>query len=268
MVPSATINPTPSDRTIVYYDKAHRYKIDRGEGMEFVPSVTTILDKALPKNLSGWAERGAIEGVQVLRSRGRDVTLMGPDAILDEMHAHGLRYYQRRDAAALRGTSVHNAFEQLSMGGAPRLTDYPVPERGYIQAITKWWLEHDPGVLYAEIMVGSWEHGFAGRMDLLAQEQNEVRVIDLKTSRAIRESHHFQTAAYKIGLKESGYPPAASGWILQVSAEGEFQYVESWATEDQFLALHKSYLAQREFEKATPAEHKYQRPKVKEKKAA
>lgn len=268
MTPSATINGTPSGRTIVYYDKAHRYKIDRGGGMDFVPSVSTILDKALAKNLSGWAERGGVLGVQTLVSRGRPVQTMGPDAILDEMHAAGLRYYQRRDAAALRGTSIHNAFEQLSMGTAPRLSDYPLGERGYLQAITRWWLEHDPAVLHTEIMVASWVHGFAGRMDLLADIGAGPEVIDLKTSKAVRESHHFQTAGYRLGVRESGYGETVGGRVLRVGEDGTFELVKTWATEEQFVALHQSYLAQRVFEKATPAEHKYQSPRVKEKKAA
>lgn len=265
MTPSAEISPTPSGRKIVYYDKAHRYRIDRGDGMDFVPSVSTILDKAVSKNLSGWAERGAVLGVQTLASRGRPVEQMGPDAILDEMHSQGLRHYQRRDAAALRGTSVHTAFEQLALGTPPKLSSFPIGERGYVQAIAKWWMEHEPTVEHSEVMVASWEHGFAGRMDLVTAEHG---VVDLKTSKAIRESHHYQTAGYRIGLRESGYGGVDAGWVLRVGEDGTFEFVKSWATEQQFLSLHRSYVAQREFEKATPAEHKYQRPRVKEKKAA
>lgn len=256
---------TPAGLQLVYMAKAHRYKLGvNGEKPAFVPSVSTILDKALSKSLSGWAERGAVEGMLRLAMEGKLSGANVEDA-LELMKKRGLRYWQRRDAAAMRGTSVHEAFEALGEGKVPKVTDYPVHERGYIQAIARWWGTYEPKVLHNELMVGSAVHGYAGRMDLLAEVDGRVGVLDLKTSRAVRESHHFQTAGYRLAVAESGYPATSFGAIVRADQDGTFEYLESWATPSQFLALHKSYLAQKGFEAATPAEHK---PKRKAKEAA
>lgn len=260
MAPTTEISTTPSGVQIVYYDKSHRYKLGKPDGtatqpgvdnkLRFVPSVSTILDKTLPKNLTGWAERLTVLGIiNLAQLKGPEfVARLGPDAMLAELHATGGRYYQSRDAAADRGTRVHTAFELLSEGKVPNLRDWPLEQRGYIQAICKWWAEYDPTVIQSELMVASWEAQYAGRMDLLARLAGEVVVIDLKTSKAVRESHHFQTAGYRKAVVESGYPAPEHGWILRVGADGEFEFVCSHATTRQWDALVASYRAQKEFE--------------------
>lgn len=264
MSPTTEIATTPSGVQIVYYDKSHRYKIGRTTGvvekykdavpvkeeLRWVPSVSTILDKALSKNLTGWAERLTTSGItQLGQLKGWDyLARLGPDAILAELHAAGLRYYQNRDAAAARGTNVHKAFELLSEGKVPNLKDWPLEQRGYIQAIARWWSEFNPDVIASELMVASWDYQYAGRMDLLARLAGEVVVIDLKTSRAIRESHHYQTAGYRLAARESGHGPCMFGWILRVADDGTFEFVCSHATTRQWKALVASYQSQKEFE--------------------
>lgn len=249
--PVTTIGRSPAEIEIVYYDKSHRYKIRKGdEPLRFVPSVSTILDKTVPKNLTGWAERLTVAGIVSLNQLGRQTDRMGPDAILAEMHAQGLRYYQNRDAAAEKGTDVHRAMEDLADGKVPNLREYALDRRGHIQAFVKWWMEYEPKVIYAELMVASWEFQFAGRMDLLV-EIDGVGVVDLKTSKAVRESHHFQTAGYRIGVEECGWPVPTFGAILRTNENGTFEYVQSHASREQFIALVNSYRAQKDFETET-----------------
>lgn len=258
---SATVtelHKTPSGLTVVYYPNSHRYKISRpGEDLRWVPSVSTILDKSIPKNLSGWVERLTVKGhIDLRQIRGPVIDTYGPDAVLKEMHALGCRYYQERDKAADRGTDVHTAFEQLSDGKVPNLRDWPLEQRGYIQGFVKWWLKHEPKVLHSEIVVGSWSHQYAGRMDLLAEIDGRVGVIDLKTSKAIRESHHFQTQGYMIAVSESGYAVPEFGAILRTAVDGAFEYVETHATAEDFIALKNSMDAQKRFADRTKENEK------------
>jgi hypothetical protein len=256
------IKRTPAGVVIAYFDKAHRYKIGKTKSdMGFVPSVSTILDKALPKHLSGWAERLGVEGtLKVIQDIHSDDHLWQPDEVLEEMRASGLRYWQRRDAAALKGTSIHKAFETLALGQRPKLSAFPVIERPFISQIAAWWLDFEPVVHHAELMVCSWEHQYAGRMDLLAETNRHegIGVYDLKTSKAVRDSHHFQTAGYRLAVDESGYAQTTHGVVLRVGAE-DHEAVPSWATTDQFIALTNSYLAQKQFERETPREYKLPR---------
>lgn len=262
----SSIATTPSGIHIAYFDKSHRYKIghsDEGVGrdqvtMSFVPSVSTILDKSVPKMLSGWAERGAVEAVLDLAA-DREVATLSTDKALEIMKDKGMRFWQRRDTAALRGTSVHTAFEALAAGDSPVLRDYPESERGYVQAIARWWIDAQPEVHHSELMVASYVHGYCGRLDLIATLGGRRGVIDLKTSKAVRETHHFQTAAYRIGVEEAGYGATDFGAILRVGADGTYEFVETWATASQFLSLLGSFRALREFEQQTPKEHKRKR---------
>lgn len=263
MPATAEIVSTPSGIRIAYFDKSHRYKIGRtAEDMSFVPSVSTILDRALPKNLSGWAERIGVEGaLAVLEAGTPDARAWTADEVLAAMRDDRLRYWQRRDEAATRGTSVHQAFETLALGQIPKLADYAEHERGYISGVARWWADYEPKVIHAELMVCSWSHKYAGRMDLLAETNRHpgAGVYDLKTSKSVRDSHHFQTAGYRLAVEESGYSTTTVGAIVRVGEDGTYESVESWATPEQFLALHESYLAQKQFEQDTPKEHKRSR---------
>lgn len=262
MTPTTEIQGTPAGLQIVYYDKSHRYKIGLAESalapdgvdrkLRWVPSVSTVLDKAVAKNLSGWVERLTVKGMVDLAQLGRPTDRLGPDAILAEMHSKGLRYYQARDAAAERGTNVHRAQEILATGEVPNVRDFPFEQRGYVQGLAKAWMALDFDVLFSELMVASWRWQYAGRLDLLVRNRSDKRVgvVDLKTSRAIRDSHHFQTAGYMIGVEECGYPKPDFGAVLRVGDDGTYEYVETWATAAQFLALKHSQAAQKEFELA------------------
>lgn len=261
------IATTPSGTRIHFNPRNHRYKIGRDAGsLSYVPSVSTILSDTIPKSLSGWAERGAVEGVLELLRKGGLVGELwdaaATDRVLRQMACNGLRHWQRRDAAADRGTNVHTAFEDLADGKIPKLSRFPTHERGYVQGVCAWWAEHEPKVTKSELMVASLEHGYAGRMDLAATTDEGETLIDLKTSRSVRESHHFQLAGYSIAFSESGHGDVDATAILRVASDGTFEYVKSWAKPSQFLALLESFRAQRQFKSDTPDEHKTQRRKA------
>lgn len=262
MAPTAEIATTPSGIHIAYYDKSHRYKIgEDSKSLAFVPSVSTILDKTLAKNLSGWAERGAVDGMLTLHRMGKLRELDATRA-LALLHDHGLRYYQTRDKAAQRGTDVHAVMEKLAEGVVPKVGDYPQAQWGYVQALCNWWIKANPEVIHSELMVASLMYGYAGRMDLLAKVNGKLGVIDLKTSRGVRESHHYQTAGYRLAVEESGYGTPEFGAILRVGEDGAYEYVESWAEDWQFIDLVKSHTAQKTFERATPEQYKVKRKKA------
>lgn len=262
--PSTVDVVTPSGIQISYYDKAHRYKIGRPAlkgastvdgSMRFVPSASGILD-ALPKALTGWGEGLGVKGaldviVDAWAENGREPATWTVPQLLEAMKRANLRWWQVREVAAIQGTDVHEVFEQLSLGRPPRMSEIPLEKRGFVQAICRFWAERDPHVYHAELMVASWEHQFAGRMDLLASlDDDGPAVIDLKTSKKIRESHHFQTAGYQIGVSESGYGPCSEGYVLRVGADGKYELVKSWAKPEWFLALKGSYEVIKASEKA------------------
>lgn len=262
MPAEAEVVTVPAGFTIVYRDSNHRYMLKEGAAKPFyVPSVSTVLSGAIPKNLSGWAERNAVASVlEVLRSEPEQpIEEWAIEEMLTYMQHLNLRWWQHRQAAALRGTSVHTAFESLSEGTVPKLSKFPKPERGYLTGMFAFWAEYEPEVEMVEVMLGSLQDRFAGRTDLVAKVGGRRGIIDLKTSKSIRESHHFQLAGYRSGLRDSGYGEVDFTAVLRVGDDGTFEFQESWATERQWEALLESYVAQKQFEKDTPKEIKDQR---------
>ena len=132
--------------------------------------------------------------------------------------------------------------------------------------LCKFLRDVNPEPVAAEVMVGSLEHGFAGRYDLRLRVPKECEVVfhrtpkrgpqyarlkpgvllaDLKTSKGVYATHHLQLAAYEGGSLECGYEPTVAQGILHVSAEGEYEFVRSKAVLADFLAIKGAYDAVR-----------------------
>lgn len=203
---------TPSGVEIRFDEEAHRYLVD---GERF-PSVTTLLgviDKSGP--LMKWAV---------------DETLAGRD------------YRQTRDTAATRGQSVHDALEALSTDGTPpSLTNFPVEDRGHVQALCSWWLDHSPEPLMVEQLVASKRLRFAGKFDLVANIDGLAHLVDLKTSKRVYDTHHLQVAGYRLALVECGWDDVTLGAVLRTGADGTYEFVPARAEPEDFETVRTLY---------------------------
>lgn len=208
---------TPSGLSIVFEDglpddegntKRRSYTVDGDR----LPSVTTLLgviDKSGP--LMAWAVAET--------KAGRD-------------------YRATRDTAATRGTSVHDALEVLaSKGTPPELADFPAEDRGYVKALCRWWIDHDPEPVLVEQIVASPTHRFAGKFDLVAEIQGMRHLIDLKTSKRVYDTHHLQIAAYRLALMECGWDDVSLGAVLRVGEDGEYEFVPANAEPQDFESV-------------------------------
>src|SRR5206468_461315 len=111
-----------------------------------------------------WVERLTLEGI--CRGLSEEPVPADPHELRTALEALGLRWYQIRDEAAERGTNVHRQMLQaLAAGGdVPDLDDMPPEQRGYGQAVLRWWAARDPEPLQVEQCVYASEHGCAGRL--------------------------------------------------------------------------------------------------------
>ena len=239
--PSFVDEVTPSGILLRYYDKAHRYKMGKDEdNLEFYPSVTTVIGKAVPKDLSGWGQKVGIEACLELNRQG-----FLPDNLEDVLHhakQQNLLWWQQRDKAADRGVGAHDVFEGLSNGEVPDLGDVDEAWRGHAQAVFSFWADHDPTPLISEVLVGSLEHGYCGRLDAVLEIDSRPVLVDLKTSKSGRyESHHIQLDGYQIALREGGYVVPEELWVLRVGDDGEYEVVESPVEEGSFLKVLDNY---------------------------
>jgi hypothetical protein len=244
--PSFVDQTTPSGLLIRYYDKAHRYKMGKTEDeLEFYPSVTTVIGKAVPKDLSGWGQKIGIDLCAALADEGALPHSASP-TFYEQCVALGrerqLLWWQQRDKAADRGVGAHDVFEGLSSGEVPDLGDVDPAWRGHAQAVFSFWTDHDPTPIESEILVGSLEHGYCGRLDAILEIDGKPVLVDLKTSKSGRyDSHHIQLDGYRTALRECGYVVPEEMWILRVGEDGEYEVVESPVDDGAFVITLQSH---------------------------
>lgn len=187
-----TTTRLPCGRLVEFDTRAHRYRVGADDGcMWSVPSVSAAAKRLFPPPadaIAGWAVK--------LAKSGED-------------------WRSVRNAAAARGTLVHEANERLASGVTIDPDDYP---DGYVEALCRWWFERAPMVRAAEQPCAS--DALAGTFDLLTTEE----LVDLKTSADVRPAHVAQLNLYRHLLVESGYRDVPERMVIVLLGEdGEFR---------------------------------------------
>lgn len=209
----------------------------------------------------------------------------------DELRAHlkrrDLTPWAKRDQAAERGSSVHDALEELAQNDVvPVPEKYPEAERGHVRSILRWFLAFRPRFVATEVQVASRTHLFAGRYDLrvlidarkliplvvghetpqadrirelAAEKAPALCLVDLKTSKGIYPTTHFpQLAGYELAGVEMGFPPTDCQLVLNTNEDGSFDVAKdvavSWAQPEDFLDLLGAYRAIKRLKDADPEE--------------
>jgi hypothetical protein len=195
-----------------------------------------------PDNLMGWAAKLEIYGVSQLlekqfeawRQAGEpplDGSELGwlsdPEAIIEALKANDLTWRDVRDQAAHRGTAVHkHALQALAMGQQVAFDELTEEESGYAQGITGFWLEYEPKVIGAELVVADLELGIAGRLDLLCELNGRTVILDAKTSKHLYSKMAVQVSGYALLAERSGYGKVEGGAVLQVFPDGTHKLIE------------------------------------------
>ncbi|HXV27161.1 MAG TPA: hypothetical protein VD862_04030 [Candidatus Paceibacterota bacterium] len=134
------------------------------------------------------------------------------------------RYYARmpdwrtadeaKERSAQEGTLVHLTVEAI-LKGMPMEVEEGI--RPAVDAFLEFRRHHDIRPLLIEERVLSREHGYAGTIDILAELDGVVGVLDIKTSKAVYRDYGLQTAAYMQALSErSDIPPPRTTWVLRL----------------------------------------------------
>jgi len=223
-------------------------------------SVTTILGKSVPKDLSWWGMTTGAKAVTTLIDRGYEVGEMDETAVVDAIKAEKLTVRDSMGNAAERGTSVHKALEDYGNDGTlPNLADFPESSRGYVKGLARFFQIFQPEIVASEVQVVSVEHEYAGTYDFEAKLAGKVvqdkgvshftpdpdastfTLGDLKTSRWVYPTSHFaQLEAYEGARVENGREPTEARAVLHVTATGGMALVPSTFTFDDFLVLKRS----------------------------
>lgn len=286
-------NTVPAGYTIRYFSEPRRYYDIDGEEAVSVTTVLGVLDKpALP----WWGMKVGANGVMELVKRGlltpathpieNHPTLAWRSAADNQLYVateeqlvkmltqEQLTTNHVRDKAADRGTNAHTAFEVwAAIGEEPDPQDYPLEERGYIQALLNFIHDADGGFTAdaQEIVVGSKEHLFAGRYDVRGRTTKEMRLVqsaltqkgeirkrgpkymnvpaglsllgDVKTSKGVYATHLLQLEGYEGASIECGYDATDARFVLHLTALGVYEFKRAKATYEDFLAILRTYHA-------------------------
>jgi hypothetical protein len=232
---------------IDYDDDTHRYWIDKIE----VPSVSAILDSTTPKPaLPWWGMRvglaaivkllqegslsypvlasedyhevlsGVPTGNRIEIRKGKEKTRVEAAVINAKLDTNSVK-----EEGGVRGTAIHEAVEIIGTHDRiPDMQDYPVHLRGYIRAISSWWLDQEPEIHRQEVIVGSRKNGYAGRFDLDASYSQYGRTLtDFKTAKGIYDGNFEQLRLYADAEKEMSGLVFDDMVVVRLGADGTYE---------------------------------------------
>ena len=188
---------SPGIRRIRVGATGHRYEINRQKAI----GVTTALGLAIAKpGLMKWAAKCvATEAVGLLdldEAQRRDWKNSRNIGSTDELLWHLSAAAERaRNAAAVRGTKVHTFAEKL-VHGEP--VDVPEDLAPYVDNAARFMDEWKIAPMLKETIVGSYQWGYAGTLDLVGALPDGRRVLwDYKTGKRVYPETKLQLAAYR-----------------------------------------------------------------------
>lgn len=225
---------------LVFYPSSHRYKLDG----KWVQGVTTLLGGSIPKPaLPKWSAKSVAEYVANNHDAVERLYSMGAGPMIAALKEIP---WQQRDEAANRGTEVHDYAERIVNG-----EEVDVPELlvGHVESAIAFLEDWVIRPVLVEAVVGSREHQYAGKLDLIADHNRGPRAIfDYKTSKSgIYGETAFQLVGYGMaefhGENGDEHPMADVGveasYGVHIRADGYDVYPLRYGPEiyAEFLAL-------------------------------
>jgi len=192
-----------------------------------VESVSTICDRILPKDgLPPWSERAGIHGTIEAVRLGLITAETTDEEAVAIVRANKLGADAERNRAADRGLNVHALLEAYMLEGRPpNPAEHPEHHRPFIRGLVKWLLWADPEPEAVELIVADPERGYAGRLDLIAQINGRLTLVDLKTQEngAIYESAHVQCRLYRDAEERWGEYRPQDALVVVADGHGGFR---------------------------------------------
>jgi len=169
-----------------FYDASHRYKLDG----KWVPGVTTVLGVLNKPALPKWAAASVAEYVADNREAIEHLYAAGRSPMVASLKETP---WQRRDDAADRGTKFHDFAERILLGEEVDVPDAQVP---LVESALAFMDAYDVRPVAVEQAVGSREHQYAGKFDLIADSKLGRAIFDWKSGKRIYASTAFQCSGY------------------------------------------------------------------------
>ena len=115
--------------------------------------------------------------------------------------------------SAEEGTLLHETIEAILRKEPVVIPDSVKPA---VSEFMDFYSQNELVAHKVEERVVSKKHHYAGTMDVLAELNGKLGVLDIKTSVAIYRDYSIQTSAYIEALKEDPSIPSLTRWILRI----------------------------------------------------
>lgn len=212
------------------------------------PSVTSILSVIGKPALMNWAAKVEREMVVQVSSQLYEdmhskpkMTAVNWKLTLTTMLGKAKASSKELAKATEIGSQVHALVEWtllgelgVSPGPAPSIT---IAGASAFSAWQKWRESVHLKPIAIEQTVWSRTHGFAGTLDLLAEVNGELSVVDWKTGKAVYSEAHLQNSAYRQAIREMGHGNPVKGYIVRLpksETDPQFEAVQADPEEASF----------------------------------
>lgn len=129
---------------------------------------------------------------------------------------------QKQEAADL-GTQIHKWCEEYIRGNNPEMPEDDKVLTG-VNSFLEWMSQNKAKFLETEKVVYSKKYGYVGTLDIVAEIDGKLYLIDIKTGNGLYSEVKMQTAAYLMAEIEETGREFAGRWALRISKETEDDY--------------------------------------------
>ena len=206
--------------TLKFSPGNHQYWLDQKR----IPGVTTLIKKGLPKPaLMYWSSRTVAEYVADNPDTVADLAAAGRTAMIAALKDVP---WQRRDAAGIRGTEVHELAHRLTLG---ERVDVPQYLQGHVESCLAFLDDYEIEPVFVEAPIANRAWWYAGTPDLVGQRPDgQTVLVDWKTADSgVYGETALQLVAYAraefyidaLG-DEAPMPHIDETWAVHITASG------------------------------------------------
>lgn len=206
------------DVTIHFKDSNHSYWIEENGKKRRLAGVTTFIKIMDKPALVRWAVRTTVEYIR----ENLEELQNDPHQILQNAKEESDR---QKDLAAEIGSAIHGWIEDHINGDNPEMPEDERVLQGVVHFLD-WVSEHKVKFISSEQIVYSRTFDYVGTLDIIAEVDGELCLIDIKTGNGIYAEVKMQTAAYRSAWQEEQKQELSGRWVWRISKETEEQYVE------------------------------------------
>lgn len=171
----------------MFYQDPEEFKKSNGYEIDGVwyPRVTSILSiKAKPALYKFYADQPSFAAAEKMKNKSAD-----------------------------EGTLLHETVEAILAGQSPTIPELIRPA---VEKFLEFQNKNEIVAQQIESRIASKKHCYAGTIDVLAELNGKLGVLDIKTSVAIYRDYNLQAAAYVEALHETPTMPTLARWILRI----------------------------------------------------